>query len=166
MIMLCYYFFILLYCLLLFFFSSRRRHTSCALVTGVQTCALPISFSLVLRVFWISAIWAVTLRVASVPSRLPSCFWVRFAMVAMMSVPSVDRGPSPMTLKEADERRRHRSVSAGEPPCGVGGIRRAFAYKGGMNRGWSNVAVGGAKFVAKDRKRVGWEKGGLVGVVL
>src|SRR3546814_2525933 len=26
-----------------FFFSSRRRHTSCALVTGVQTCALPIS---------------------------------------------------------------------------------------------------------------------------
>src|SRR3546814_14768211 len=26
-----------------FFYSSRRRHTSCALVTGVQTCALPIS---------------------------------------------------------------------------------------------------------------------------
>src|SRR3546814_18517244 len=26
-----------------FFFSSRRRHTGCALVTGVQTCALPIS---------------------------------------------------------------------------------------------------------------------------
>src|SRR3546814_12647928 len=30
----CYYLF--------FFFSSRRRHTRCALVTGVQTCALPI----------------------------------------------------------------------------------------------------------------------------
>src|SRR3546814_9033355 len=28
--------------LFLFFFSSRRRHTRCALVTGVQTCALPI----------------------------------------------------------------------------------------------------------------------------
>src|SRR3546814_10420051 len=28
--------------LLCFFFSSRRRHTRCALVTGVQTCALPI----------------------------------------------------------------------------------------------------------------------------
>src|SRR3546814_4024090 len=27
---------------LMFFFSSRRRHTRCALVTGVQTCALPI----------------------------------------------------------------------------------------------------------------------------
>src|SRR3546814_18608421 len=32
--MLCFIFF--------FFFSSRRRHTRCALVTGVQTCALPI----------------------------------------------------------------------------------------------------------------------------
>src|SRR3546814_3550395 len=29
-----------------FFFSSRRRHTRCALVTGVQTCALPISHCL------------------------------------------------------------------------------------------------------------------------
>src|SRR3546814_13475683 len=28
---------------LVLFFSSRRRHTRCALVTGVQTCALPIS---------------------------------------------------------------------------------------------------------------------------
>src|SRR3546814_6851632 len=28
---------------ILFYFSSRRRHTRCALVTGVQTCALPIS---------------------------------------------------------------------------------------------------------------------------
>src|SRR3546814_2575225 len=30
-------------CYVCFFFSSRRRHTRCALVTGVQTCALPIS---------------------------------------------------------------------------------------------------------------------------
>src|SRR3546814_1850572 len=29
-----------------FFFSSRRRHTRCALVTGVQTCALPITLIL------------------------------------------------------------------------------------------------------------------------
>src|SRR3546814_4184334 len=34
---------ILLCGFLCFFFSSRRRHTRCALVTGVQTCALPIS---------------------------------------------------------------------------------------------------------------------------
>src|SRR3546814_9209014 len=30
------------YVIFFFFFSSRRRHTRCALVTGVQTCALPI----------------------------------------------------------------------------------------------------------------------------
>src|SRR3546814_7126276 len=32
-----------------FFFSSRRRHTSCSLVTGVQTCALPIWLLLSVR---------------------------------------------------------------------------------------------------------------------
>src|SRR3546814_10918564 len=32
--------------IIFFFFSSRRRHTRCALVTGVQTCALPISLAL------------------------------------------------------------------------------------------------------------------------
>src|SRR3546814_9607938 len=31
------------YVVRMFFFSSSRRHTRCALVTGVQTCALPIS---------------------------------------------------------------------------------------------------------------------------
>src|SRR3546814_1642058 len=31
-----------MFCVFVFFFSSRRRHTRCALVTGVQTCALPI----------------------------------------------------------------------------------------------------------------------------
>src|SRR3546814_7130893 len=39
---------------LLFFFSSRRRHTRCALVTGVQTCALPIS----------AVLWAIANRLA------------------------------------------------------------------------------------------------------
>src|SRR3546814_2975114 len=32
-------------CFYVCFFSSRRRHTRCALVTGVQTCALPILFT-------------------------------------------------------------------------------------------------------------------------
>src|SRR3546814_7708876 len=43
--MLCCYFISRLLCIsfvVYFFFSSRRRHTRCALVTGVQTCALPI----------------------------------------------------------------------------------------------------------------------------
>src|SRR3546814_2527003 len=37
--------------LLWFFFSSRRRHTRCALVTGVQTCALPI-FPFITEEIW------------------------------------------------------------------------------------------------------------------
>src|SRR3546814_2247245 len=44
--------------LLCFFFSSRRRHTRCALVTGVQTCALPI---------WPSATTAAALSAPHIP---------------------------------------------------------------------------------------------------
>src|SRR3546814_2078325 len=41
--MCCVFFAVIFSCFcVLFFFSSRRRHTRCALVTGVQTCALPI----------------------------------------------------------------------------------------------------------------------------
>src|SRR3546814_9999662 len=40
---------------LLFFFSCRRRHTRGALVTGVQTCALPISGAVVIAATVISA---------------------------------------------------------------------------------------------------------------
>src|SRR3546814_7195023 len=36
----------------MFFFSSRRRHTRCALVTGVQTCALPICGAVHERKSW------------------------------------------------------------------------------------------------------------------
>src|SRR3546814_6278242 len=38
---------LIVFCTCFFFFSSRRRHTRCALVTGVQTCALPILVALV-----------------------------------------------------------------------------------------------------------------------
>src|SRR3546814_7834692 len=38
-----YFSFVVVVFFSVFFFSSRRRHTRCALVTGVQTCALPIS---------------------------------------------------------------------------------------------------------------------------
>src|SRR3546814_6148331 len=38
----CFFDWIVCFLFCFFFFSSRRRHTRCALVTGVQTCALPI----------------------------------------------------------------------------------------------------------------------------
>src|SRR3546814_9864794 len=37
----CFCYFFCFLCFFFFFFPSRTRHTSCALVTGVQTCALP-----------------------------------------------------------------------------------------------------------------------------
>src|SRR3546814_14208947 len=43
-----------------FFFSSRRRHTRCALVTGVQTCALPISLDSCLRGNDEGGVWLLT----------------------------------------------------------------------------------------------------------
>src|SRR3546814_2861609 len=68
---------LIIYCFYFFFFSSRRRHTRCALVTGVQTCALPI-FSLsaeikaatkpiVIPVYHADSLFAVTPVSASVP---------------------------------------------------------------------------------------------------
>src|SRR3546814_2392030 len=53
-----------------FFFSRRRRHTRCALVTGVQTCALPISIFLPLvtelgyDLVWFGTLVAVSLQTA------------------------------------------------------------------------------------------------------
>src|SRR3546814_10269829 len=42
-----------------FFFSSIRRHTRCALVTGVQTCALPIYFYMIsyIALFYTSCLY-------------------------------------------------------------------------------------------------------------
>src|SRR6188768_3687559 len=51
------------FCLCIFFFSSRRRHTRCRLVTGVQTCALPI---------WdLAAAWRARRLGGPVPGRRP-----------------------------------------------------------------------------------------------
>src|SRR3546814_2630105 len=52
-----------------FFFSSRRRHTRCALVTGVQTCALPISavVEAVLNQLSLDPSAPITLNAQSVP---------------------------------------------------------------------------------------------------
>src|SRR3546814_4260100 len=50
------------YCVYSFVFSSRRRHTRCALVTGVQTCALPI---------YISVATSIHLTAASVVRSIP-----------------------------------------------------------------------------------------------
>src|SRR3546814_15164783 len=79
-----------------FFFSSRRRHTRCALVTGVQTCALPIlkleSSIVKARPFKIETVIVKKLRAARkplveiFPSHLKSCmrrFRLRFGQLVI-----------------------------------------------------------------------------------
>src|SRR3546814_14725936 len=54
------------------FFSSRRRHTRCALVTGVQTCALPISRVTLYLLLPICIVYALFLIANGVPQTLSS----------------------------------------------------------------------------------------------
>src|SRR3546814_13921576 len=56
-----------------FFFSSRRRHTRCALVTGVQTCALPIPGAGAVRGLAIDNWGRSATRVPPTPNVLMTC---------------------------------------------------------------------------------------------
>src|SRR3546814_14160949 len=73
---------------ILFFFSSRRRHTRCALVTGVQTCALPIASIVTGLLFLVSTVF--TPLVAAIPSEaaVPALVLVGFLM--MQQVADID----------------------------------------------------------------------------
>src|SRR3546814_19549312 len=80
-------------CFLIFFFSSRRRHTRCSLVTGVQTCALPISAS--------SPYW-VTIVGQAGPTACTKC-----------SVPAVN-APGTMMIVSMPKARRSEERSVGK----------------------------------------------------
>src|SRR3546814_3709332 len=70
-----------------FFFSSRRRHTRCSLVTGVQTCALPILFTPARteRALYVPPIANYTfLRSAAAWERVGARFFPTFSGVVMI----------------------------------------------------------------------------------
>src|SRR3546814_3255849 len=62
-----------------FFFSGRRRHTRCALVTGVQTCALPISLLVFMGLY-------VRLRIQETPAFQKAIEQQERVRMPMMSV--------------------------------------------------------------------------------
>src|SRR3546814_10630220 len=63
---------------IVFFFSSRRRHTRCALVTGVQTCALPISAHQTRDVpYTADQMFALVAGIEDYPTYLPWCAGAR-----------------------------------------------------------------------------------------
>src|SRR3546814_15194627 len=69
-----------------FFFSSRRRHTRCALVTGVQTCALPIWLLLVKFTPPRSA-WSKLECGRSAPMKLANSNWAELKSAPLRSQP-------------------------------------------------------------------------------
>src|SRR3546814_11316033 len=76
-------------CVLCFFFSSRRRHTRCALVTGVQTCALPIltlAIIFLLLYFNFRNVTAPLVVMLSIPFALVGGIWLQYAFGFNMSV--------------------------------------------------------------------------------
>src|SRR3546814_6098626 len=73
-----------------FFFSSRRRHTRCALVTGVQTCALPIfTIPLMKRVGYTPTLAAAIEAAASSAGQIlpPVMGAAAFLMAEILGVP-------------------------------------------------------------------------------
>src|SRR3546814_1413307 len=62
-----------------FFFSSRRRHTRCALVTGVQTCALPI----LVFGFVLLGAGAAVLGTDLLPLQIPALFVILLAATSL-----------------------------------------------------------------------------------
>src|SRR3546814_1368282 len=86
---------VVVYC---FFFSSRRRHTRCALVTGVQTCALPICPAGAAAARSLARLLAIMARLRDPAGGCPWDLEQSFATIA------------PYTIEEAYERSEERRV--------------------------------------------------------
>src|SRR3546814_13042535 len=101
---------------LFFFFSSRRRHTRCALVTGVQTCALPISSLAGLQPLHVAA-WIEALgREVSAPTDKQQLAAVRHLFDWLVTGQVMPTNPA------AQERGPAHSVRPGKQPAlGAGG---------------------------------------------
>src|SRR3546814_15688796 len=113
------------------FFSSRRRHTRCALVTGVQTCALPI-----LRAAPAADSHSSRLTPNQRPlsqesaesKRLSPCLRPLFTIVSIQGVRAPRRAPS----RRSGARARNHGRRAASPPNAFRGwgARAATAQKG------------------------------------
>src|SRR3546814_3800608 len=80
--------------LFVFLFSSRRRHTRCALVTGVQTCALPISLVLPIAVVILVALFLIQSGgTARVGALFGPIVLVYFATLATLGVANIAAHP-------------------------------------------------------------------------
>src|SRR3546814_2879258 len=92
---------------LFFFFSSRRRHTRCALVTGVQTCALPILARPVRKAMAVKAARPVRKAIMAVKVVRPAKRARRAAMVARVEkAAKVEKAERAATVARAARKAR------------------------------------------------------------
>src|SRR3546814_9111728 len=84
-----------------FFFSSRRRHTRCALVTGVQTCALPIS----VHIFPGRAAFLITGALMATCMSANVFFWIIPGQRRMVAALKAGQKPDPLDGLRSEERR-------------------------------------------------------------
>src|SRR3546814_16342596 len=130
-----------------FFFSSRRRHTRCALVTGVQTCALPIWFDRV-------PLLAATPRIISVKlpngERRPA----DQREEALLAPP-----PNPVRLLTSDLTPDLRTAVEAQGVCttkiGCAAARPRLSWWVSLADGDAIVALHAATFRRSDKRRVG-----------
>src|SRR3546814_4337898 len=97
--------------MLFFFFSSRRRHTICALVTGVQTCALPIyRDTITTRAPWVDVVFG-THNIGSLPALLERARVQEEAQVEILE--SLEVFPSTLPTRRESAYAAWVSVSVG-----------------------------------------------------
>src|SRR3546814_8172346 len=87
----------------IFFFSSRRRHTRCALVTGVQTCALPI--------------YIVSIEEAVAPRELNHFNKLRSATITATLAPGMSLGEALTVLEGVADRVLPPGTQIGRASC-------------------------------------------------
>src|SRR3546814_17832482 len=117
-----------IFVILIFFFSSRRRHTRCALVTGVQTCSLPIS----IRPMTGSDPIAIVASACRLPGAgTPEAYW-------RLLVDGVDAvGPMPQTRWDVDAFSDPAPAAPGRMATRWGGYRDQVAGFGAASLGLS-----------------------------
>src|SRR3546814_20823864 len=133
----------------LFFFSSRRRHTRCALVTGVQTCALPISrrYRLKAGSELVETVGASAPAKISQPDLTQSLSWEQGLI-------NFDREPLARAVERMN-RYSTRPIRVTDPK--LGGVAIDGVYKAGDVDAF--VEGGAAPWMGRrsGRERVGWE---------
>src|SRR3546814_11552276 len=138
----------LFYEFIFFFFSSRRRHTICALVTGVQTCALPICVEDVKTwgfdtseeedfFEWPISVFKPEMRFKTVSAR-----YVRVKILKMVAPPAINAFEINERYSRYGASHLSRRIQVRRIARGVGRGRSRFRVASPLGVGGGRVAVG------------------------